>query len=306
MVSPQVVAGRLARRRLAAYEEWLAGMGMLFPNLAGFGAFVFFASGMSLWLAFYDWDLLTRARFVGLQNFLTILTRDAEFRTSLYNTVYFAVGLVPLTMLASLALAVLLNQKLRFLALYRAAYYMPAVTATIAISVVWMWLFNPEYGPINIVLGRLGLTPPEWLYSVTWAKPALIIVRSWQAAGYYMLMFLAGLQGIPGELYEAAAIDGASEWVKFRRITLPLLSPTTFLVTVLLTIDSFNIFESVYVMTRGGPGGSTETLLYYIYAKGFQRFQMGYAAAVAWVLFAILFLLTLLQFRLQRKWVYHE
>lgn len=288
-------------------QETLTAWVFLLPNLTGFAVFTVFAVGMSLWLSFQEWDLLTPARFMGLANFKKIFFEDPNFWRSMKNTIYFAVGLVPLTIAASLGLAVALNRQIKGIAFYRVAFYMPAVTATVAISVVWVWLFNPEYGLINFALSKLGVAnPPQWLYSVTWAKPALIIMRVWQSAGYYMLMFLAGLQTIPDHLYEAADIDGASAWEKFRHITLPLLSPTTFLVTVLLIIDSFNVFESVYVMTKGGPGGSTETILYYIYTNAFQRFRMGYAAALAWVLFVIIFVLTLIQFRTQKRWVNYE
>ncbi|SMB97385.1 multiple sugar transport system permease protein [Thermanaeromonas toyohensis ToBE] len=293
-------------RLIGRHEEKLAGISLVLPNLMGFGVFVFFACGMSLWLSFHDWDMLTPARFVGFKNYIAIIEGDPHFRKVLYNTLYIALIYIPFTLITSLILAVFLNQKLRWIAIFRAAYYMPAVTATVAISVVWMFLFNPEYGPINLVLGSLGLPKPGWLFSVEWAKPAVAIVRTWQSAGYYMLMFLAGLQAIPHELYEAASIDGASGWVKFWRITLPMLSPTTFLVLVLLVIDGLNVFEAVYVMTRGGPAGSTETWLYYIYSKAFEGFKMGYATALAWLLFVALFLLTIFQFWLQRKWVYHE
>lgn len=288
-------------------QEAITGWAFLLPNLLGFSLFTVFAVGMSLWLAFHHWDLLTPARFAGLANFQRIFTADPNFWRSMGNTLYFAAGLVPLTIATSLGMAVALNRPLRFIAFYRAAFYLPAVTATVAIAVIWTYLLNPEYGLVNFALAKLGMTnPPQWLYSVAWAKPALIIMRNWQQTGYYMLMFLAGLQTIPDHLYEAASIDGASAWKKFRHITLPLLSPTTFLVTVLLIIDSFNVFESVYVMTKGGPGGSTETILYYIYANAFQNFKMGYASALAWVLFIIVFTLTLIQFRAQRRWVNYE
>ncbi len=294
---------RLNLRRQDTIAAWT----FLAPNLAGFSVFMLFAVAMSLWLAFQEWDLLTPARFVGLANFRKILTGDPHFWRVMGNTVYFAVGLVPLCIATSLGLAVALNRAIKGISFYRAAFYLPSVTATIGISVIWTWLLNPEYGLINYALSWLGFTDlPQWLYSTTWAKPALIAMRVWQQSGYYMLMFLAGLQTIPDHLYEAAEVDGAGRWSKFRHITLPLLSPTTFLVSVLLIIDSFNIFESVYMMTQGGPGGSTETILYYIYTNGFQLFRMGYASALAWVLFVIIFTLTLVQFWAQRKWVHYE
>lgn len=289
-----------------ATREALTAWAFLLPNLAGFSLFSLLAVCVSLWLSFEQWDLLTPAQFVGWANYRQILV-DQEFWRSMGNTLYFAAGLVPLTIVTALGAALALNRPLKGIALYRAAFYLPSVTATVGIAVVWSWLLNPESGLINFFLLKLGVAnPPEWLYSTTWAKPALILMRVWQHTGYYMLMFLAGLQTIPEHLYEAADIDGASRWQKFWHITLPLLSPTTFLVTVMLVIHSFNIFESVYVMTQGGPGGSTETILYYIYASAFHRFKMGYASALAWVLFVATFALTLLQFRAQRRWVHYE
>lgn len=294
------------RKRSLRGQEALTAWAFLLPNLIGFAIFTGLAVGASFWLAFQRWDLLTPAQFVGFDNF-RLLLHDPDFWRSLWNTLAFAAGLIPLTMVTALAAAVALNRPLKGIALFRTAFFLPSVTATVGIAMVWSWMFNPEGGLINWVLISLGVAnPPLWLFSPTWAKPALILMRVWQHTGYYMLIFLTGLQTIPPHLYDAAQIDGASNWQRFRHITLPMLSPTTFLVTVMLTIDSFNVFESVYVMTQGGPGGSTETILYYIYANAFQNFKMGYASALAWVLFLITFGLSLLQFWLRRRWVHDE
>ncbi|PKP57634.1 sugar ABC transporter permease [Candidatus Atribacteria bacterium HGW-Atribacteria-1] len=201
-----------------------------------------------------------------------------------------------------MAMAIFLNRKIRGFAFFRAAYYMPSITSTVAISMVWLWVFNPTQGILNSILFTVGISdPPSWLESITWAKPALSIMRLWQVTGYYMIMYLAGLQNIPNELYEAAEIDGANSWQKTRYITIPLLSNVTFFVTIMLIIEVFNLFEAIYVMTEGRPGGTTNTLLYYIYTEAFRSYRMGYASSIAWVLFVTLFVITLIQFIMRRK-----
>ncbi len=297
------------RGRMSALQKREALTGWLFltPSTIAFLIFTIFAVAVAFWLGFQEWDLLSPPKFVGLENYRKALTGDPNFRRTLYNTFYFAVGLVPLIVATSLGLAVAVNRQLKGISFFRAALYMPTVTSTVAISIVWIWLYNPSFGLINWLWGSLGVAnPPHWLENTLWAKPAMIAMTVWQECGYYMIIFLAGLQTIPDHLYEAADMDGASGWQKFWRITLPLLSPTTFLVTVMKTIYSFQIFEQVYVMTMGKPAGTTETIVYFIYMNGFQWFKMGYAAAAAWVLFVIIFSLTLIQFRFQKNWVHYE
>jgi multiple sugar transport system permease protein len=189
---------------------------------------------------------------------------------------------------------------------FRAVFLLPYITLTVAISLVWKWLYLPDVGLINQILGFFGIHGPAWLTSPIWAMPAVIILSIWKSFGYNMVLFLAGLQGIPENLYEAAAIDGATGWNRFRYVTLPLLSPVTFFVVVISTIGSFQVFDQALVMTQGGPGVSTTTLVLYIYQVGFQSFHMGYASAVAWVLFAIVFVFTLIQFWFQRRLVTYE
>lgn len=288
---------KLARR------EALAGWLFILPLLIGISIFTYAAVLYSAQISLTRWDLLTPPKFVGLENYANILT-DQDFRDCFLNTLFFVAAMVPLGIVCSMGMAIALNRPLRGLAFFRSAFYLPTVTSTIAVAMVWLWILNPDQGVLNSLLRMLGVAnPPRWLESVLWAKPALVILRLWQASGYYMLMYLAGLQGIPAELYEAAELDGASTWGKVRHITVPLLSNTTFFVSTLLTIEAFNIFEAIYVMTKGGPGGSTNTLLYYIYTRAFKSSppRMGYAAAMAWVLFLILFVVTLLQFSTRRK-----
>ncbi|MCL6559099.1 MAG: sugar ABC transporter permease [Firmicutes bacterium] len=216
---------------------------------------------------------------------------------------YFVIGLVPTVLVLSMLMAVVLNHKTnKFTSFFKVSFYMPCITSTIAVGMVWLWIFSPSNGLVNAILNSLGvINAPNWMESLVWAKPALIVMRVWQMCGYYMIMFLAGLQTIPGTLYEAAEVDGVTKWQKLRYITVPMLSNTTFFVTIMLIIEAFNIFEAIFVMTEGGPAGSTNTMLYYIYTSAFKTYKMGYASSLAWVLFAILFILTLIQFRLRTK-----
>ncbi|GGD77316.1 carbohydrate ABC transporter permease [Paenibacillus nasutitermitis] len=303
-VKPQIVVKVAPRQRISAFlnKESVAGWLFIAPMLIGIGIFTYAALVVSLGISFTDWDLLTPAKFNGFDNYYTLFTRDQAFVDALKNTLFFVITLVPLGIASSMFLAILLNRRIKGLSFFRTAFYLPHITSTIAIAAVWLWIFNPDLGLINSILTKLGVDhPPHWLETVVWAKPALLIVRIWQVAGYYMILFLAGLQTISDDLYEAASIDGAGSWQKTWNITIPLLANTTFFAVIMLTIESFNIFEAIYAITEGGPGGSTNTLLYYIYTEGFQSYRMGYASAIAWVLFLILFLLTLVQFAIRRR-----
>lgn len=284
-------------------DAWL----FLLPNLVGFLLFTVFAVIFSLWLSTQSWDLFNPPHSVGLTHYLELLFHDRDFHRALGNTVYFAVGIVPLGTIAALLLALLVNRSLKGVTFFRTVYYLPSVSSTIAIGIIWIWLLDPQFGIVNWFLQSIGIVnPPNWLGSTRWAKPALVLMDVWQYSGYYMIIFLAGLQGIPEQLYEAAVLDGAGLWQKFRYITLPMLSPTTFFVVVMKMIGVFNIFEQPFVMTGGGPSGSTETIVYYVYKHAFEWFQMGYAAAIAWCLFAIVFVLTFVQFRYQGRWVHYD
>jgi multiple sugar transport system permease protein len=253
----------------------------------------------------YDWELLVQPTFIGLKNFLT-LANDAVFRRVLLNTAYYTFGLVPLNIVISLSLALWLNRKLRGVSLYRLAFFLPVVTVTVAVSLIWKWMYDPFAGLIDAAVKLIGLTGPNWLSDPTWAMPALILMSVWKGFGYNMVLFLAGLQGIPSAIYEAATIDGATSWQRFWRITLPLLSPTMFFAVVMTVISSFQVFDQAYVMTGGGPANATNTIVLYIYQNGFQFFRMGYASAIAWVLFAIIFVITLVQMRAQNRWVQYD
>jgi len=282
-------------------RQTLTAWSFILPSLIGLGIFVYGSLVYSLYISFTSWDLLTPAKWVGFANYARVF-RDETFIQCLYNTVYFVVAIVPLGIVFAMAMAMALNKQLPGIGFFRAAYYMPSITSTIAIGMVWLWIFNPDQGVLNALLKLIGVSnPPRWLESRVWAKPALSIMRLWQVSGYYMIMYLSGLQNIPNELYEAAEIDGATGWQKTKYVTVPLLSNTTLFATIMLIIEVFNLFEAVYVMTEGRPGGSTNTILYYIYAQAFQRYRMGYASAMAWVLFVILFVITLIQFAARRR-----
>jgi multiple sugar transport system permease protein len=206
----------------------------------------------------------------------------------------------------SMGLALWLNTRLRGLTFYRLAFFLPVVTVTVAVSLIWKWMYEPRVGIINQALALFGITGPTWLGDTAWAMPALIILGLWKGFGYNMVLFLAGLQGIPATLYEAAMIDGANGWQRFWKITLPLLSPAMFLAVILTVISSFQIFDQAFIMTAGGPSNATNTIVLYIFQNGFQFFKMGYASAIAWALFAVIFSFTLIQMWLQRHWVQYE
>jgi multiple sugar transport system permease protein len=223
------------------------------------------------------------------------------FWKSMAQTGIFILGLVPLRMAIALGLALLLNQKIGGLAFYRALYFTPVVTSMVAVSIVWLWIFDPSWGVANWILESFGLPPSQWLSDPNSALPSLIVMTIWKTVGFEMVIYLAGLQGIPASLYEAAAIDGAGRWRQFRHITLPLLTPTTFFILVTAVIGAAQIFDQVFVMTQGGPLRSTYVIIYYLYEEAFRFFRMGYAAAIAWVVFAIVLVLTLLQWRFLRR-----
>ncbi|MCG5445886.1 sugar ABC transporter permease [Micromonospora sp. NIE79] len=279
----------------------VAGWSFILPNFLGFAALTLLPVVVLFYVAFTNWNVFGVAEWTGTANFRRMWD-DSSFWTALRNTVYYAAFHIPLTLAAALGLALLLNRKLRGVRFFRTIAFFPYITSIVAIAVVWNQLFSPEYGPINALLGAVGVDdPPGWTASATWSMPAVIIVGTWRYMGYYMLLFLAGLQTIPAQLYEAAETDGASPWQRFVHVTLPGLRTTTFFVTVLLTIESFKVFDLILVMTGGGPGQSTLVLSQYIYQKGFEENQFGYASAVSIVLFAICFGITVIQFMVNKR-----
>jgi multiple sugar transport system permease protein len=272
----------------------ILGVFFLLPVLAAFG------------LSLTDYDLYALAdlhnlRFVALHNYWALLQRH-EFWSALGHTLYFVTVGVPLSMVASLGAALLLNSPLaRCKALFRTALFAPVVTTVVAVAVVWRYLFNTKYGLINHVLGLLGIHPVDWLGDPHWAMPAIILFAVWKNFGYNMIIFLAGLQAIPADLYEAARIDGASPWQQFRHITLPTLAPTLWMVAIITVSGYFQLFAEPYVMTEGGPLESTTSVLYLMYDEGFKWWNIGSASAIAFLLFALMFAVTLLMLRTARR-----
>lgn len=277
----------------------------LLPQYLGLLCFVLGPVVVTLFLSFSEWNLVAPPRWIGLQNYQVSFQTDVFWQTW-RNTIYYVIATVAGSIVFSLALALALNEKLRGITLYRGIYFLPVVTSAVAVSMVWRWLYNPEFGLFNAVLTTIGLPTLPWLNSLKWAMPSVIIMSIWQTVGYNMVIFLAGLQGIADQFYEAAEMDGATAWQKFRHITLPLLSPTTFFVIIILLINSFQVFDQVWIMTEGGPAGATTVLVEQIVKNAFAYSRMGYAAALSWVLFALVFVVTLLQNWLQRNWVTYE
>lgn len=279
----------------------LVGWSFILPNFLGFGFCVLIPIISLFYISLTEWNILGDPEFVGLANF-TRLFQDHGFVKAFWNTMYYSVIHIPLTLALSLGLALLLNQKLRGLTFFRSASFFPYFASIVAVAQVWNMLLSKDFGLVNQLLRLVGVdNPPGWTSSTAWAMPAVIIVGTWREMGYYMVLFLAGLQTVPVELHEAAKVDGASAWSRFWNVTMPCLRPTTFFVTVMLTIGSFKILDLIIVMTGGGPGDSTMVLSQYIYEKGFSEGEFGYASAISLVLFFICLVVTLIQFQYNRR-----
>lgn len=282
---------------------YLKGYLFLLPSFAGLLTFVLIPILMGVIISFTNYDGYKKLDFVGLNNYIHMF-QDDYVLTSLKNNVIYTAVTVPATMIISLLLALVLNMGMKGSTFFRTMIFFPTISSMVAVGIVWSLLFNPVQGPVNQLLMAVGIdSPPRWLASTTWALWAIMIVAVWKQAGYYMVIFLSGLQAIPKQLYESAQIDGANSVVRFFKITLPMLSPTTFMVLILSIIGSFQVFDLVSIMTDGGPGRATNVLVYRIYQEGFEYSKMGYASAIAYFLFLIIFVITLIQFRGQQKWV---
>ncbi|MDR8409700.1 sugar ABC transporter permease [Nonomuraea sp. 3-1Str] len=301
ITKPAPTAPRARPRGRRAWRDILVGWSFILPNFAGFLLFTIIPMLAAFALAFLDWDSYSDPEWVGLDNFARLLT-DQNFHVALRNTLFYAAGHIPLTLAAALGLAIALNRKLRGVPFFRTAAFFPYITSLVAVAVVWNMLFNPTAGPINQVLEAIGVSdPPRWVASTDWAMPAVIITSVWRDMGYYMVLYLAGLQTIPKEYYEAARVDGANAWQRFWGITLPSLRPTTFFVVVMLTIQSFKVLDLILVMTDGGPGRSTLVLAQLIYREGITEGKFGYSSAIALVLFVIVLTVTVVQFRINER-----
>lgn len=258
----------------------------------------------SAYISLTDWEIVTPAHWVGLAEFQKLL-RDDRFYLALSNTAYYVVLGVPTHVALALVAALALNLRLRGIGVFRTLYYLPSVTPAVASAMLWLWLFNAEFGLVNLALRAIGLPGILWLQDPHWSKPAFILMSYWSIGGQ-MVILLAGLQSIPQHLYEAAAIDGAGRLARFRFVTLPLLTPSIFFTLIVGFIGAFQVFTAAYIMTSGGPENSTLFYVLYLYRTAFENFQMGYASALAWVLFVIILAVTLLQFRVANRWVFYE
>jgi len=298
---------RPSRRNRIARHEALAAYLFLLPSGVLFLLFVAGPIVASLVLTFLKWDALSPAHFVGMDNYGT-LVHDTLLRTVILNTAVFVVADVLLKMILALLLAVLVARYASRLisTVFRSIVFFPVIISGVAIGILWQWLMSSSFGLINYYLGVFGLPAVAWLDSSQNAMGSLVLVDVWRSVGFSFVVFTAGLQGIPAHLYEAAELDGAGEWAKFRHVTLPLLSPTTYFLLVINLINAFQFFDLSYVMTSGGPGDATRTIVYYIYFSGFRFFRFGYASTVAMLLFAILAILTFIQVRLSGRWVFYH
>lgn len=297
---PQTRRRRVTQSRKEAIDCYV----FMSPAILGLIFFTLGSIVASAYISFTEYDILGSPEWTGLRNYMELIG-DPFFWHSLKVTVIYSVVSVPLGLVVSLALAMLLNQSLKGIYLFRTIYYLPAVISGVAVALLWKWIFNPDFGLMNWFLNLLGIEGPKWLYDEAWALPALIVMSLW-GVGSGMLIYLAGLQGIPSELYEAAEIDGAGRWRKFANVTVPMLSPVIFFNLVMGIIGSLQIFTEGYVMTAGGPNNATLFSVLYLYRNAFDYLQMGYASAIAWVLFLIIMLLTLIVFKSSPLWVFYE
>ena len=297
---------RPARRRggpLANEGRWA--LLFLAPTLLGLAILSVGPILATVGISLTNWDLLTTPKFVGLDNFAK-LAGDERFLRAVQNTFYFTVTSVPIGLVIALGLAVALNQEVRGIAWIRTAYFLPVVTSTIAVALVWQWIYSPNQGLLNELLGVVGVPPQRWLIDPTLAMPAIVAMSIWQGLGVNVIIFLAGLQAVPIELIDAASVDGAGRWSRFRHVVLPLLTPSIFFTGILSLIASFQVFDQIFVLQRPRPTDATITVVYFIYENGFKFFKMGYASAASWILFIIVALFTAIYFRSQRRWVHYQ
>ena len=286
-------------------RETILGWLMVSPFLIGFVCFTAIPMIASLIISFTEWDMLSNPEWIGFDNYKTLFFEDPLALHSLNITILFTIVSIPLNIVFGLALAMLLNTSIRGLSIFRTIFYLPAILSGVAVALMWRWIFSSEFGLLNTLLSIIGIEGPAWLTDRIWVLPSFVIMRLWSVGGG-MIIYLAGLQSIPTNLYEAANIDGANWWHRTRFITLPMLSPTIFFQLIVGFIFSMQIFTEAFIMTNGGPADASLFYLLYLYRQAFQYFDMGYASALAWVLFIVILLLTIIIFKTGRFWVYYE
>lgn len=294
--------------KLKKFNKQQAIFGILFmmPWFIGFIIFGLYPMIMSVYYSLCRYDVLRIPQFIGFGNYQKLIFEDPYFWTSISNTLIYTVLRVPLCIAGSLLLAVLVNNAVKGVKFFRTIYFIPSIVTGVVLSVVWLWMFNPQFGLINSFLAYMGIPGPLWLLDPNWSKPSMVLMSIWSIGGGRMLVFLAALQGIPKHLYEAVDIDGGGWWAKFRNVTIPMLSPIIFLWSVLEIIFSLQVFVEAYIMTQGGPLNSTMFYNLYLYNKAFNDFEMGYASALAWLLLVISLIITVIQFRLSKRWVHYD
>jgi multiple sugar transport system permease protein len=296
-------ASRRGGGPLAGDGRWA--LAFLAPTLLGLAVLSAGPILATLAISLTKWDLLTAPKLVGLDNFLALLSDD-RFLKALRNTFFYTIVSVPVGLVVALGLALALNTKVRGIAFIRTAYFLPVVTSTIAIALVWQWIYSADSGLLNQVLGIFGITSQKWLSDPTLAMPSIIAMSIWQGLGVNVIIFLAGLQAIPSDLLDAASVDGAGSWARLRNVTLPLLTPSVFFTGVLSLIGSFQVFDQIFVLAKPRPTEATITVVYFIYENGFKFFKMGYASAASWILFLIVAVFSAVYFRSQNRWVHYQ
>ena len=287
-------------------------MPFMLPSFLGMLVFSLFPVLIAVFLSFTDWNGLEKLsietfgeHFVGLQNYISLLT-GTEFWTVLLHTLYYIVLYIPLVFVTSMGIALLLHKNKKGTAVFRVLYYIPVLTSWVAASLIWKWVLSPQYGILNQILAAIGIKGPGWLTNEIWAMPGIVLASVWKDMGFFGLFLLSGLSAIDPTYYEAARVDGANKVIIFFKVTLPLVTPSIFFCLVMSLINAFQLFPQVQIMTGGGPNGTTQVMVERIYTYGFSYFRMGYASAYSWLLFVIIFVLTMLQMKLQNGWVHYE
>ena len=297
-----------AKRRPLIHQDSITAAGFLAPSFIGLIVFSIAPIVGAFVVSLLDWDILSPPKFIGFANYVKLwheLVNGDTLRMVLANTLYFTAGTVPLAMAVSLGVALLLNRKMWGVAGFRVIYFLPSVTSIVALSIIWRLMYNPDFGIVNRVLGVVIAHPPGWLADPHWSMPAIIIMSVWTGLGYNAILYLAGLQGISASYYEAAKIDGAGPWMLFRHVTWPLLSPTTLFIFTMSVIGGFQVFTQIYMMTAGKPTPQTSVYVYHVYSQAFTSFRLGYASALAFVLFLIILSVTLIQLSVTKRWTYY-
>ena len=299
-------------KRKKEKRNLISAIPFMLPSLVGMVIFSILPIVISIVISFTKWNGLDRLtgktlaeNFVGLENYRQILG-TSEFWKVLGHTCYYIVLYIPLVLIMSLLIATILNKNMKGITTFRVMYYIPVLTSWVAASLIWKWVLSPQYGVLNQILGSVGISGPDWLTDKIWAMPAIVLASVWKDMGFYGLFLLSGLKAIDVGYYEAAEMDGAGKIKQFFKITIPMLSPSMFFCIIMALINAFQLFPQVQIMTEGGPNGATQVMVERIYTYGFKYFKMGYASAYSWLLFVIIFILTLIQMKLQNKWVHYE